>query len=135
MENGEQLHTKSFFVITQVFHIKGLCFVFQGGEINQAIFKQFLTIYHNVAQTGKHTNALRKAGLVDLLMPVLQTESGVVRRLALSILADLVDETEAHSLEANRDSIRDLIRVLQQALDAADGRSPDLWSSWEVARG
>ena len=68
-------------------------------------------------------------------MPVLQTESGVVRRLALSILADLVDESEAHSLEANRDSIRDLIRVLQQALDSAEGRSPDLWSSWEVARG
>ena len=46
-----------------------------------------------------------------------------------------MDESEAQSLEANRNSIEDLIGILEEAIDSEVGRSSDGWSSREIAHG
>ena len=112
-----------------------IMFLFQGGENNQFILDAFLTTYFNIARTGKHNQDLRDAGLIPLLLPVLKSEMNAYSLLALATLAELVNEQEANSLNADGNSIKNLIDAFQQALSSEDGRSSEEWSSWGLARG
>ena len=105
----------------------------QSGKYNALIVKNLLTIHYNVAHTGKHTQDLRKTGLVDNLLPILKIVDNKSRLLALATLAELVDESEAQYLETSSDAIDDLISRLQKAVDSENGLS-FMWS-WELARG
>ena len=109
--------------------------LFQGGENNQFILDAFLTTYFNIARTGKHNQDLRDAGLIPLLLPVLKSDMNAYSLLALATLAELVNEQEANSLNADGNSIKNLIDAFQQALSSEDGRSSEEWSSWGLARG
>ncbi|KAK3103675.1 hypothetical protein FSP39_020930 [Pinctada imbricata] len=104
-----------------------------GGGKNKTILDNLMTIMHNVAQTGAHAVALRSAHVVEVFIPYLKTNSDDIKIYALSVLAELMDENEAKSLEANHKSIEYFLGIFNEAVDSDDGRSSDGWSSGELA--
>ena len=88
-----------------------------------------------IAHTGKHTTEFREMGLVDLFLPALKAKRTSVRRRALTILADLVDENEAQSLEANSNAIANLVGILKSTVDSTEVRTVGEWSPTDITHG
>lgn len=100
---------------------------------DEDVLDHYISIVHNIAQSENSNTELRKIGFVEVLLPYLKSRSDSILLVTLTTLADLVDDSEAKHLEANRDLFKFLLKCLTFSLNDRHRRCEG-WSAMELTR-
>nr|KAG5693301.1 hypothetical protein BaRGS_008377 [Batillaria attramentaria] len=76
----------------------------------------FVCIINNISMHDGNDSRLRQLGAFEVLLPFLQSQNDEIKLSALSALANIATDEQAHVLATSSDSVRFLLHVLEGTL-------------------